>query len=165
MYGYVHIGNGRPAVVFDVLYRLLRAVYGAENVRYARNVTDVDDKINRAALDAGEPIGTLTERFTSAYNEDVKGLGVLEATVEPRATHHIDEIVELIERLIERGHAYADTKVTCSSTCRPIPDYGILSHRSLEDMIDGARVEVAPYKRDPKDFVLWKPSTPELPGW
>jgi cysteinyl-tRNA synthetase len=163
VYGYVHIGNGRPAVVFDVLFRLLRAMY--KDVRYARNVTDVDDKINRAALDAGEPIAELSERFTAAYNEDVKALGVLDATVEPRATHHIAEIVAMIERLIARGHAYTDNEGHVLFHVPSDPSYGSLSHRSLEDMIDGARVEVASYKRDPKDFVLWKPSTPELPGW
>jgi cysteinyl-tRNA synthetase len=162
VYGYVHIGNGRPAVVFDVLFRLLKARYG--DVRYARNVTDVDDKINAAARDAGEPIAALTERFTAAYNEDVKALGSLDPTVEPRATHHIAEIVAMIEALIARGHAYAAE----GHVLFHVPSdtrYGELSNRSLEDMLDGARVEVAPYKRDPKDFVLWKPSPPELPGW
>ncbi|MCX7064811.1 MAG: cysteine--tRNA ligase, partial [Proteobacteria bacterium] len=162
VYNLVHIGNGRPAVVFDVLYRLLSAVY--PKVRYAANVTDIDDKINKAALEAGESIADFAERFTQAYNEDVRALGTLPPTVEPRATHHIVEIVAMIERLIERGHAYAaDGHVLFNVPSDP--DYGKLSHRSLEDMLDGARVEVAPYKRDPKDFVLWKPSTPELPGW
>ena len=162
VYGYVHIGNGRPAVVFDVLYRLLKARYGG--VVYARNVTDVDDKINKAAADLGEPIATLSERYTLAYNEDIEALGVLGPTVEPRATHHIAEIVAMIEHLIDRGHAYAaDGHVLFHVPSDP--HYGVLSHRSLEDMLDGARVEVAPYKRDPKDFVMWKPSTPDQPGW
>jgi cysteinyl-tRNA synthetase len=162
VYGYVHIGNGRPAVVFDVLFRVLRACY--RDVRYARNVTDVDDKINAAARERGEPIAALTERFTAAYNEDVKALGNLDPTVEPRATHHIAEIVAMIETLVARGHAYAaDGHVLFHVPSDPA--YGRLSKRSLEDMLDGARVEVAPYKRDPKDFVLWKPSPPELPGW
>ena len=162
VYNLVHIGNGRPAVVFDVLYRLLSAVY--PKVRYARNITDIDDKINNAALEAGESIADFAERFTVAYNEDVQALGNLLPTVEPRATHHIHEIVAMIERLIERGHAYAAEGHVLFNVPSD-PAYGMLSHRSLEDMLDGARVEVAPYKRDPKDFVLWKPSTPELPGW
>ncbi|MAT84567.1 MAG: cysteine--tRNA ligase [Gammaproteobacteria bacterium] len=162
VYGRVHIGNGRPAVVFDVLYRLLRVLY--RDVAYVRNVTDIDDKINAAAQAGGEPISALAERFTRAYREDVLALGTLEPTVEPRATGHIAEIIAMIERLVERGHAYeADGHVLFHVPSDP--DYGSLSHRSLEDMIDGARVEVAPYKRDPKDFVLWKPSGPELPGW
>jgi cysteinyl-tRNA synthetase len=149
-------------VVFDVLYRLLSAVY--PKVRYARNITDIDDKINKAALEAGESIADFAEHFTIAYNEDVQALGNLLPTVEPRATHHIHEIVAMIERLIERGHAYAAEGHVLFNVPSD-PAYGMLSHRSLEDMLDGARVEVAPYKRDPKDFVLWKPSTPELPGW
>jgi len=162
VYGFVHIGNGRPAVVFDVLYRLLKARYG--NVVYARNVTDVDDKINAAAAEARAPIAELTERFTSAYNEDVKALGNLEPSVEPRATHHIPEIVAMIEGLIASGHAYESSGHVLFHVPSD-PSYGQLSHRSLDEMIDGARVEVAPYKRDAKDFVLWKPSPPELPGW
>ncbi len=162
VYNLVHIGNGRPAVVFDVLYRLLAAKY--PKVCYAANVTDIDDKINSAALEGGESIAELAERFTIAYNEDVRALGNLPPTIEPRATHHIAEIIAFIARLIERGHAYAaDGHVLFDVPSDP--NYGVLSHRSLEDMLDGARVEVAPYKRDPKDFVLWKPSTPELPGW
>jgi len=162
VYGYVHIGNGRPAVVFDVLYRLLLTRY--PDVRYARNITDVDDKINAAAQACGESIAELTERFTAAYNEDVKALNALEPTVEPRATHHLREIIAMISTLIEQGHAYAaDGHVLFHVPSDP--DYGVLSKRSLEDMLDGARVEVAPYKRDPKDFVLWKPSPPDLPGW
>ena len=162
VYGFVHIGNGRPAVVFDVLYRLLNARYA--NVVYARNVTDVDDKINAAAAGSREPIADFTERFTSAYNEDVKALGNLEPSVEPRATHHIAEIIAMIEQLIARGHAYESAGHVLFHVPSD-PSYGALSHRSLDEMIDGARVEVAPYKRDAKDFVLWKPSTPELPGW
>ncbi|MDE0063260.1 MAG: cysteine--tRNA ligase [Gammaproteobacteria bacterium] len=162
VYGHVHIGNGRPAVVFDVLYRVLQALY--PNVVYACNVTDVDDKINRQALANGEPIEALAERFTRAYNEDIAALGVLETGLQPRATEHIAEIVEMIGELIEKGFAYeAEGHVLFHVPADP--GYGSLSGRSLEDMLDGARVEVAPYKRDPKDFVLWKPSTPELPGW
>ena len=162
VYNFVHIGNGRPAVVFDVLVRLLRRLY--PHVVYARNVTDVDDKINAAAREAGEPIAELTERFVAAYNEDVAALGVLDADVEPRATHHIAEIIDMIARLIERGHAYvADGHVLFHVLSDP--DYGALSHRDLEDMLAGARIDVEDYKRHPGDFVLWKPSTPDLPGW
>ena len=162
VYGLVHIGNGRPAVVFDVLVRLLRMKYAA--VRYARNITDVDDKINNTAIETGEPIQALADRYAADYREDVTALGVIEPNVEPRATEHIAEIIEMIDVLIERGNAYASE----GHVLFDVPSYdryGELSNRSLEDMIDGARVEIAPYKRDPKDFVLWKPSTPELPGW
>ena len=162
VYNYVHIGNGRPAVVFDVLYRLLAALY--PRVDYVRNITDIDDKINRAAQEGNESIAELADRFSLAYREDVDALGVLPPTVEPRATHHIPEIISMIEVLIEKGHAYAaDGHVLFDVPSDP--QYGSLSHRSLEDMLDGARVEVAPYKQDPKDFVLWKPSGADLPGW
>ncbi len=162
VYGLVHIGNGRPAVVFDVLVRLLRMTYAT--VRYARNITDVDDKINNTAIETGEPIQALADRYAAEYRQDVTALGVIEPNVEPRATEHIEEIIEMIDALIERGNAYASQDHVLFDV--PSYDrYGELSNRSLEDMIDGARVEVAPYKRDPKDFVLWKPSTPELPGW
>jgi cysteinyl-tRNA synthetase len=161
-YARVHIGNGLPAVVFDVLYRLLRVLY--PRVDYARNFTDIDDKINAAAAAIEEPIAALATRFTAAYVEDFAALGVLAPTIEPRATDHIDEIVAMIERLIERGHAYENAGHVLFNVPSD-PQYGTLSRRSLEDMLDGARVEVAPYKQDPKDFVLWKPSTPELPGW
>jgi cysteinyl-tRNA synthetase len=162
VYNLVHIGNGRPAVVFDVLFRLLAARY--PQVIYARNITDVEDKINAAAAAEGIPIEQLTERYTAAYEADVRALGNLEPTLTPRATHHIAEMIAMIQALIERGHAYAaDGHVLFNVPSDP--RYGELSKRSLEDMLDGARVEVAPYKRDPKDFVLWKPSPPELPGW
>ena len=162
VYGHVHIGNGRPAVVFDVLYRLLKVLY--PSVAYACNVTDVDDKINRRALANGEPIQALADRYTQAYNDDVAALGILRTGAQPRATEHIAEIIEMIEVLIDKGFAYeAEGHVLFHVPADP--DYGSLSKRSLEDMLDGARVEIAPYKRDAKDFVLWKPSTPELPGW
>lgn len=164
VYNRVHIGNGRPVVVFDVLFRVLRELYGPEHVIYARNITDVDDKINKAAADNGEPISVLTERFTQAFHEDIAALGTLEPTIEPRATEHIQPMIELIERLIERGHAYAvDGHVLFDVTS--YPDYGALSGRSLADMQAGARVEVADYKRHPGDFVLWKPATADEPGW
>ena len=162
VYDFVHIGNGRPAVVFDVLARLLSSIY--PRVDYVRNITDIDDKINKAALENGEPISALADRYTEAYEEDIAALGVLEPLAIPRATHHIPEIIRMIEKLISSGHAYAaDGHVLFHVPSDP--EYGTLSRRSLEDMVDGARVEVAPYKQDPKDFVLWKPSTDELPGW
>ena len=162
VYGLVHIGNGRPAVVFDVLYRILMSLY--QQVVYARNVTDVDDKINATAKQNNETIGELTDRFTRAYNDDIANLGVLPASVEPRATHDMADIVVMIEELIDGGYAYAADGHVLFDVLKD-SNYGALSKRSLEDMIDGARVEIAPYKRDPKDFVLWKPSTPDLPGW
>lgn len=164
VYNYVHIGNGRPVVVFDVLFRVLRALYGPAHVVYARNITDVDDKINQAAAANGEAIGTLTARFTKAFHEDVARLGALPPTLEPRATAHIDEMIAMIEQLIASDHAYvADGHVLYD--VRSFPEYGRLSGRSLDDMRAGARVEVADYKRDPADFVLWKPSRPGEPAW
>ena len=162
VYNYVHIGNGRPAVVFDVLTRLLRKLY--PKVIYARNITDIDDKINAAALENDEPITALAERFADAYESDMATLGVLAPDIAPRATHHIDEIIAMVEELIAADHAYENDGHVLFNVPSD-PDYGSLSRRSLEDMIDGARVEVAPYKKDPKDFVLWKPSSPEQPGW
>ncbi|WP_018872088.1 cysteine--tRNA ligase [Thioalkalivibrio sp. ALJ16] len=164
VYNRVHIGNGRPVVVFDVLFRVLRELYGPEHVIYARNITDVDDKINKAAAENHEPIADLTERYTRAFHEDIAALGTLEPTLEPRATDHIQPMIELIERLIARGHAYAaDGHVLFDVTS--YPDYGALSGRSLADMQAGARVEVAAYKRHPGDFVLWKPAAADEPGW
>ena len=162
VYDLVHIGNGIPAVAFDVLVRLLRLAYPV--VRYVRNVTDVDDKINAAALATGQSIHELAERYTADYAEDMAALGVAAPDVAPRATEHIQDIVDMIETLVEGGHAYAaDGHVLFHVPSDP--NYGSLARRSLDDMRDGARVEVAPYKKDPKDFVLWKPSPPELPGW
>ncbi len=162
VYNYVHIGNARPAVVFGVLARLLRRRH--PNVVFARNITDVDDKINAAAAQAGVPIGTITERYTRAYVEDMARLGVDAPDVVPFATAHIAEIVALCERLIEAGHAYAAEGHVLFDVAS-YADYGHLSGRSVDDMIAGARVEVAPYKKNPADFVLWKPSTDDLPGW
>ncbi|MEM7054840.1 MAG: cysteine--tRNA ligase [Pseudomonadota bacterium] len=162
VYNYAHIGNARPAVIFDLLYKLLQRRY--EHVIYARNITDVDDKINQAAAEQNVPIATITDRFTQAYLEDMAALGVGRPSVEPRATEHIDEIIEMIERLIERGHAYvAEGHVLFDVTNHD--DYGELSRRDRREMIAGARVEIAPYKKDPGDFVLWKPSDDETPGW
>jgi cysteinyl-tRNA synthetase len=170
VYDHVHIGNGRAAVVFDVLFRLLRHLYGAEHVTYVRNITDVDDKINARAAESGVDIGALTARTARQYQEDVAALGCLTPTVEPRATEYIRradnrlDMVRLIETLIQRGHAYvADDHVLFDVAS--MPDYGRLSNRSLEEMEAGARVEVAPYKRGPMDFVLWKPSKPGEPAW
>ena len=164
VYDFAHIGNARPVVVFDVLFRLLRQVYGCEHVTYARNITDVEDKIIVAANASGETIEQVTTRTTRAFHDDMAALGALPPTVEPRATQAIPEMIELIETLIERGHAYeADGHVLFSVPSDP--NYGQLSHRDRDEMIAGARVEVAPYKKDPADFVLWKPSTDEQPGW
>ena len=162
VYNFVHIGNGRPAVVFDVLIKLLRSMY--PKVVYVRNITDIDDKINAAALENGESIQVLADRFSDAYEADMATLGVAPPDVVPRATHHISEIIAMIGELIDSGHAYANEGHVLFNVPSD-PDYGSLSRRSLEDMLDGARVEIAPYKRDAKDFVLWKPSTPEQPGW
>ena len=162
VYGHVHIGNGRPAVVFDVLHRLLKALHS--QVVYACNITDVDDKINRQALAEGMPIAAFAERYIKAYNEDVAALSVLPPNAQPRATQHIAEMLAMIDSLIVKGFAYeAQGHVLFHVPADPA--YGSLSKRSLADMLDGARVEAAPYKKDPKDFVLWKPSEAELPGW
>jgi cysteinyl-tRNA synthetase len=164
VYDFAHIGNARPVIVFDVLFRLLRATYGADHVRYVRNITDVDDKINAAAKANGESIRDLTERTARAFHEDIAALNTLPPTVEPRATEHIAAMIAMIGRLIASGHAYAAEGHVLFAVAS-MADYGHLSHRSRDEMIAGARVEIAPYKRDPADFVLWKPSSPELPGW
>src|SRR5262249_55252368 len=156
--------NGRMAVVFDVLFRLLRHFYGPDHVVYARNVTDVDDKINARAADRGIAIGELTAETYRAYQEDVAALGCLPPTVEPRATEHIAEMKALIERLLASGHAYVAEEHVLFHV-PSMPDYGKLSRRSPDELIVGARVDVAPYKRDPQDFVLWKPSKRGEPAW
>ncbi|HHG90520.1 MAG TPA: cysteine--tRNA ligase [Devosia sp.] len=175
VYDYAHIGNARPAIVFDVLFRLLRHVYGKEHVTYVRNITDVDDKINaRAARDfpqmpLNKAIQQLTGTTQAQYQADMKALGCLAPSIEPRATDHIAEMVDMIEVLIEKKHAYtADGHVLFDVKSFRDGDevlYGKLARRTLKDMIAGARVEVAPYKRDPMDFVLWKPSANDGPGW
>ncbi|MGG7055674.1 cysteine--tRNA ligase [Nitrosomonas sp. ANs5] len=162
VYNYAHIGNARPAVVFDVLARLLRLHY--PKVGYARNFTDIDDKINAAAAEAGLPIQAVTSRYIDAYHEDMRALGVLAPDHEPRVTEHIPEILDLIQRLIIRGHAYV-AQAHVLFHVPSYPQYGQLSRRQPEAMQAGARIEIAPYKRDPLDFVLWKPSTPDQPGW
>jgi cysteinyl-tRNA synthetase len=164
VYDEAHIGNARPVVAFDVLFRLLRAVYGATHVTYVRNITDVDDKIIDRAAEAGESIADLTRRTTEQYHEDMYALGCLEPTVEPRATDHIPQMIEMVERLIASGHAYAAESHVLFDV-RSFPNYGNLSGRTLDEQIAGARVEIAPYKRNPADFVLWKPSDDAQPGW
>ncbi|MGH6803394.1 MAG: cysteine--tRNA ligase, partial [Methyloceanibacter sp.] len=170
VYDFAHIGNARPVIIFDVLYRLLRHLYGPEHVTYVRNITDVDDKINaRAAQDypdlpLNEAIRRVTEKTEAQFHADMKALGALDPSVEPRATEHIAQMKAMIDKLVERGCAYvAEDHVLFHVAA--MPDYGKLSGRSLDEMIAGARVEVAPYKRDPMDFVLWKPSKPGEPSW
>ena len=162
VYSYAHIGNARGPVVFDVLNRLLRSRYA--QVVYARNITDVDDKISAAAAAQGTPIAAITDKFARIYREDTAALGVLPPTLEPHATAHLREMVAMSEGLIASGHAYAAEGHVLFNVPK-FAAYGQLSGRNRDDMIAGARVEVAPYKNDPADFVLWKPSTPELPGW
>ncbi|MBK4987654.1 cysteine--tRNA ligase [Pseudomonas sp. S37] len=162
VYNYAHIGNARPAVVFDILARVLRHEF--KEVVYARNFTDVDDKINAAAIASGSPIGDITRRFIDAYHEDMAALGIASPDLEPRVTDHIPEIIALIKRLVDRGHAYVEQEHVLFHV-PSYPAYGQLSGRLPQDMMAGARVEVAPYKRSPLDFVLWKPSTPKMPGW
>lgn len=162
VYDFAHVGNARPAVVFDVLARLLRRLY--PRVTYVRNITDVEDKINARARENGETIAALTARTASQYHDDMAALGALPPDVEPRATHHIAEMVTLIERLIAAGNAYAAEGHVLFNV-PSMADYGGLSRRNRDDMIAGARVEVAPYKKDPADFVLWKPSDADTPGW
>ena len=162
VYNYVHIGNARPVVVFDCLYRLLSALY--PQVVYARNITDIDDKIIDAALQRGTDITEVSTDFTQKYREDMTALNALAPTIEPMATEHIEDMIALTERLIAEGHAYeADGHALFA--VESMPTYGELSGRKLEDMMAGARVEVADYKRHPGDFVLWKPSTDQEPGW
>jgi cysteinyl-tRNA synthetase len=161
VYNFAHIGNARPAVVFDLLARLLRRSY---KLTFARNITDVDDKINAAAQESGKSIDEITERFIKAYNDDMAVLGVLPPDIEPRATRHIDEMIEMIKELVDKGFAYeAEGHVLFEVEANE--NYGQLSKRNLREMIAGSRVEIAPYKRSAHDFVLWKPSTPDLPGW
>jgi len=162
VYDYAHIGNARPIVVFDVLYRLLRVLY--PRVTYVRNITDVEDKIIERAKANGETIETLTRRTTEAFLEDMAALGALLPDVQPRATEHIPQMLAMIGTLIDRGHAYVAQGHVLFDV-PSMPDYGQLSRRNREELIDGARVEVAPYKRDPADFVLWKLSADDQPGW
>ncbi|MGC2415464.1 MAG: cysteine--tRNA ligase [Stellaceae bacterium] len=164
VYDFAHIGNARAVVAFDLLYRVLRHQYGAEHVRYVRNITDVEDKIIAAAKESGEAIDALTARTTRIFHEDMAALGNLPPTVEPRATQYIPQMILMIERLIATGHAYA-AQGHALFRVASYKKYGALSRRSRADLIAGARVEIAPYKEDPGDFVLWKPSSPDQPGW
>lgn len=164
VYNYAHIGNARPAVIFDLLARLLRHTYGAGHVVYTRNITDIDDKIIQAAKETGEDISAITEKFTRIYNEDMGALGVAAPDHQPRATDYIPQMIDMIEALIKSENAYAAEGHVLFHV-PSWPDYGGLSRRSRDDLIAGARVEVAPYKKDPADFVLWKPSDAEQPGW
>jgi len=170
VYDYAHIGNARPAIVFDVLFRLLRHLYGAEHVTYVRNITDVDDKINARALRdhpsmaLNDAIALVTKRTADQYHKDIKALGVLEPTFEPRATQHIDGMVKMIAALIEKGHAYQAGGEVLFDT-QSMPDYGGLSKRKLDEQLAGARIAVDAHKKNPGDFVLWKLSSEEEPGW
>jgi cysteinyl-tRNA synthetase len=166
VYDLAHVGNARPVVVFDVLVRLLRRLY--PRVTYVRNITDVDDKINARAAESGEPIAAITARTTADFHADIEALGALPPDVEPRATGHIPEMIAIIERLIANGNAYREGRRGAHHVLFSVPsyrNYGALSGRSPEELLAGARVEIAPYKHDPKDFVLWKPSQPNEPGW
>ncbi|HHX91783.1 MAG TPA: cysteine--tRNA ligase [Paracoccus sp.] len=164
VYDRAHLGNARPVLVFDVLFRLLRHVHGAEHVTYVRNFTDVDDKINARASATGRDIRAITDETIGWYHADMDALGALRPTHEPRATEYIGEMIAMISALIDKGHAYAAAGHVLFDV-RSFPAYGRLSGRSVDDMVAGARVEVAPFKRDPLDFVLWKPSDASLPGW
>ena len=164
VYDYAHIGNARPVIVFDLLYRLLRQIYGTGHVKYVRNITDVDDKINARAAERGIDIRALTEQTNAIFQSDVAALNCLLPDVQPRATEHIAQMIEIIQSLIAQNHAYsADGHVLFSVPS--MAEYGRLSRRPLDEMIAGARVDVAPYKQGDMDFVLWKPSAAQEPGW
>jgi cysteinyl-tRNA synthetase len=164
VYDYAHIGNARPVVVFDVLSRLLRHTYGKDHVTYVRNITDIEDKIMEAAKQSGETIEQVTKRTTQWYHDDMGALGALPPDREPRATEYVGQMIAMIAKLEERGHAYAAEGHVLFNV-PSMEEYGRLSKRSLDDLIAGARVEVAPYKKHPADFVLWKPSAADQPGW
>ena len=164
VYNFAHIGNGRPAVVFDTLFRLLRAIYGQNNVIYARNITDVDDKINAAAREQGVDISQITEKYTRIYRADMTALGTLPPTLEPKVTGHMDDIISLVGRLVDKGHAYT-TPDGVYFHVPSMPSYGQLSGRNLDDNEAGARISVDENKRDPADFALWKAAKPGEPAW
>ncbi|MGB2209325.1 MAG: class I tRNA ligase family protein, partial [Candidatus Puniceispirillaceae bacterium] len=164
VYDKIHVGNARPLVVFDVLVRLLRRLYGAQNVCYVRNITDVDDKINQRASERNISIADLCAETIDTFHQDADALGVLPPDIEPRATHHIDEMIEMISTLIDKGFAYAAEGHVLFAV-EKMASYGGLSGRSVDEMIAGARVEIAPFKQHPADFVLWKPSDETTPGW
>lgn len=165
VYDRAHLGNARPVVVFDTLYRVLRHVYGAEHVTYVRNFTDVDDKINARAAESGRSIHDITNETIGWYLQDMGAIGALEPNAMPRATQYIAQMVTMIENLVTKGHAYSDGAGHVLFAVKSYAKYGALSGRSVDDMIAGARIEVANNKRDPMDFVLWKPSTSDQPGW
>lgn len=164
VYDYAHIGNARPVVAFDILFRVLRCLYGAEHVTYVRNITDIDDKIIARHKETGEPISEITARTAQMYQDDMGALNALPPTYQPRATQHISDMIALIERLIEKGHAYAAEGHVLFHV-PSMPNYGALSRLNRDDLVAGARVEVAPYKKDAADFVLWKPSAEGDPSW
>ena len=164
VYDYAHIGNARPVVVFDMLFRLLRHVYGTEHVSYSRNFTDIDDKIMDRAAEEGVGIKTISTRYAKAYSENMGQLGTLDPTHTPKATEHLPEMIRMMRTLIEKGHAY-EAEGHVMFNVPSMENYGRLSRHSRDELVAGARVEVAPYKRDPADFVLWKPSTEDQPGW
>ncbi|GAK32270.1 cysteine--tRNA ligase [Iodidimonas nitroreducens] len=164
VYDHAHIGNARPPVVFDLLYRLLGHLYGAAHVTYARNITDIDDKIIARAQESGRDIADITDHYTRIYREDMAQLNILPPDIEPLATDHIEPMIAMIKALIEKQVAYAAEGHVLFHV-PAMPDYGKLSHRPRDEMVAGARVEVAPYKKDPADFILWKPSSPNQPGW
>ena len=164
VYDLAHIGNARPIIVFDVLYRLLRYLYGSSHVKYVRNITDVDDKISSAAKLASTSIESITNTTIKAFHEDIAELNVLVPDIEPRATQHIPEMIEMISDLIISNHAY-EVEGHVLFHVPSYTNYGKLSRRSTDEMIAGARIEIAPYKRNAADFILWKPSSDDLPGW
>jgi cysteinyl-tRNA synthetase len=162
VYNYAHIGNARPAVIFDLLHRVLKLSY--DSVVYARNITDVDDKINEAAASLGVPISEISSKYADAYHDDMAAIGVRLPDIEPRATDHVPQMIDMIRRLIEAGHAYA-AEGHVLFDIESFDRYGALSRRDMREMLAGSRVEVAPFKRNPGDFVLWKPSVDPQPGW
>ncbi len=164
VYNYAHIGNARAAVAFNLLAKVLRYAYGKNNVRYVSNLTDIDDKIIASSKETGEEIGAITRKYADIYNADMAALGVEKPDAQPRATEYIPQMLSMIDKLVKSGHAYEAERHVLFSV-PSFPDYGRLSRRNRDDMIAGARVEVAPYKKDPADFVLWKPSEPGQPGW
>lgn len=164
VYDRAHLGNGKTPVSYDVLYRLLRYVYGAEHVNYVSNITDVDDKILNKHKETGRPIREITEETYNWYIADMKKLGNLEPNARPRATDYIEDMIEIVKKLLDNGHAY-EAEGHVLFDVDSMPDYGSLSGRSMKEMLAGARIDVADYKKNPADFILWKPSTPDQPGW